>query len=190
MLFRSIRVFRLKFADPQETSELLASLFPDTSSSQSVDRRGGFGGFFRGPFGGGGNESTTTQSDRLKKQSKVIAVPDKRTGSIVVTAARDTMEQISKMIDQLDSDPARKQKVHVFELQNVDPTTAQQTLEDLFSGQSTTGSRSRTSSGQAGTQLNSRAQRQNQSTGTRNTGSSSFGGNTSSTGGGTRSFGN
>ena len=186
-----IRVFRLKFADPQETSDLLASLFPDASNSQN-SRNGGFGGFFRGgPFGGGGNDTASaTTSDRLKKQSKVIAVPDKRTSSVVVTAARDTMEQIAKMITQLDNDPARKQKVFVYEVQNTDPTTVQQTLEDLFSGQSTSSSRSRTTTGQAGSQLNTRAQQQNQNGGTTRNNNSSFGGGSSSGTGGTRSFGN
>jgi hypothetical protein len=62
----------------------------------------------------------------------------------------------------------------------------QQALEDLFSGQSTTSSRSRTTTGQAGSQLNTRAQQQNQNSSTRGT-TSRIGG-TSSTG--TRSFGN
>ena len=123
----------------------------------------------------------------MKKQSKVIAVPDKRTSSVVVTAARDTMVQIGKMIEQLDSNPAHKQKVFVFELQNTDPTTVQQTLDDLFSGQSAGSSRSRTTTGQAGSQLNTRAQQQNQN-GNQNNNSGFGTGNTG--GGGTRSFGN
>lgn len=180
-----IRVFRLQHADPQETADLLASLFPDSSTSSQSGQQGNFRGFFRGPFGGGGaNNTTSSESDRMKKQSKVIAVPDKRTRSVVVTAARDTMEQIGKMIEQLDADPARKQKVFVYEVQNTDPETVQQTLEDLFSGQSTSSSRSRNTTGQAGSQLNTRAQQQNQNTGNRNTG---FGGNNS---GGGQNFGN
>lgn len=157
-----IRVFRLQHADPQETADLLASLFPDPTATQTQGRSG-FGGFFRGgPFGMGGETSTSSSSERLKKQSKVTAVPDNRTRSVVVTAARDTMTQIASMLEQLDSDPARKQKVFVFEVQNTDPTTVQQTLQDLFSGQSTTSSRNRTTTGQAGSQLNTRAQQQNQ----------------------------
>jgi len=180
-----IRVFRLTHADPQETVDLLTSLFPDPTSSQN-NQRGGFGGFFRGPFGGNNDNSATASSDRMKKQSKVIAVADRRTGSVVITAARDTMDQIAKMITQLDSDPARKMTVHRFQLDNADPTMAQQTLDDLFSGQSTSSSRSRTTTGQAGTQLNTRAQQQNQNgRNTRN--NSSFGGGNT---GGTRSFGN
>lgn len=178
-----IRVFRLKNADPQETADLLTSLFPDSSNTQN--QQAGFRGFFRGPFGGNNNDNASSQSDRLKKQSKVTAVPDARTRSVVVTAAHDTMEQIAKMLTQLDSDPAQKKKVFVYEVQNTDPTTVQQTLEDLFSGQSTTSSRSRNTTGQAGTQLNTRAQQQNQNN-NRNNNNSGFG--TSSSG--VRSFGN
>jgi type II secretory pathway component GspD/PulD (secretin) len=176
-----IRVFRLQHADPQETADLLASLFPDpTAQTSNNSRRGGFGGFFGGGQGSGNSDAAASKSDRAKLQSKVTAVPDNRTRSVVVTAARDTMTQITSMLEQLDSDPARKQKVFVFEVQNTDPTTVQETLQDLFSGQSTTSSRNRTTTGQAGSQLNTRAQQQNQNTSTRgtttrNTGNRTFG---------------
>ena len=185
-----IRVFRLKYADPQETTDLLASLFPDPTSSQNQRGGGGFGGFFRGGgFGGGNDTASSSTSDRMKKQTKVIAVPDKRTSSVVVTAARDTMEQISKMITQLDADPAHKKKVYIFDGGNTDPTELQTRLEELFSGQST-GSSRRTTTGQAGSQLNTRAQQQNQNGGTTRNNNSSFGGGSTSGTGGTRSFGN
>jgi type II secretory pathway component GspD/PulD (secretin) len=179
-----IRVFNLKNADPQETSDLLASLFPDPSSSQ--DQQNGFRGIFRGgPFGGNTASDTSSQSDRMKKQSKVIAVPDKRTSSVVVTAAHDTMDQIAKMIAQLDASSARKQKVFVYTVDNTDPTIVQQTLQGLFSGQGTSASSSRTTSGQTGTQLSNRSQ-QNQNSSRTGTssgfGSSSSGTRTSSSG--------
>jgi type II secretory pathway component GspD/PulD (secretin) len=181
-----IRVFRLQHADPQETATLLASLFPDPTAAQG-NQRGGFGGFFRGgQFGQGGN-AQGDQSDRMKKQSKVLAVADNRTRSVVVTAARDTMEQIGKMVEQLDNDPARKQQVFVFEVQNTDPEAVQQALQDLFSGQRTsTANRNRTTTGQAGSQLNNRAQQRNQNSGNQNTG---FGGG-NNFGGGNSGFGN
>ena len=184
-----IRVFRLKYADPQETADLLASLFPDTSSSGQNNNRGGFGGFFRGPFGGGGGGDTGSagDSERLKKQSRVIAVPDMRTGSVVVTAARDTMVQISSMLDQLDSSSAKKQKVFIFDVQNSDPETVKETLQELFSGQAGRSSTSRSGAGQVGNQLNTRAtqQNQNQNSGSRSTsGTGGVGGS-----GGSRTFG-
>jgi type II secretory pathway component GspD/PulD (secretin) len=182
-----IRVFRLQHADPQETATLLGSLFPDPTAQSN--QRGGFGGFFRGGgFGQGGNTAASgDQSDRMKKQTKVLAVADNRTRSVVVTAARDTMEQIGKMVEQLDNDPARQQKVFVFEVQNTDPEAVQQALQDLFSGQrSSTANRNRTTTGQAGSQLNNRAQQRNQNSGNQNTG---FGGGNNN-GGGNGGFGN
>lgn len=129
-----IRVFPLEFSDPQEMANLLTSLFPDETNTRSSGRTGG--GFFRGgPPGSSGNNAD--QSDRLKRQSRVIAVADLRTGSVVVTAARDTMEQIAKMIEQLDENPARKQKVFVYELKNAEPGKAEDIVRGLFESQNT-----------------------------------------------------
>jgi len=172
-----LRVFRLRYADPQETADLLTSLFPDTTNQQGSRSQVRFGG---GPFGGGafgaarmGSSSTT--SDRLLKQSRVIAVPDLRTGSIVVSAARDLMHQIGQMLEQLDSDPAKKQKVFVYSVENTDPQEVEDILRGLFESQNSRTSRSNTrnSNSQVGNQLNNRAttRQQNQ----RNTGSSGFG---------------
>lgn len=130
-----IRVFALQYSDPQEMADLLANLFPDDTNSRNSGR-GGFGGFFRGPpgFGGEGGASTSA-SDRMKKQTRVLAVPDLRTSSVVVTAARDTMEQIARMIEQLDSNPAKKQKVFVIEMKNGDVQNAEEVVRNLFEGQ-------------------------------------------------------
>ena len=129
-----IRVFRLKYADPQEMSDLLANLFPDPTASSNQRGFGRFGGF--PGFGGGGGDTSGsgTPSDRQKKQTKVIAVADMRTSSVVVTAAKDTMDQIAKMVEQLDSNPARKQKVYVFDLKNADVQNAEEVVRNLFQG--------------------------------------------------------
>lgn len=134
-----IRVFRLLHADPQEMADLLTSLFPDpTTSNQNrgFGRFGGFGG--GGGFPGGGNtQATAGQSERQMRQTKVVAVADRRTGSVVVTAARETMDQIARMVDQLDADPARKQKVFVFDLKNADVYNAESVVRNLFQGSNT-----------------------------------------------------
>jgi type II secretory pathway component GspD/PulD (secretin) len=178
-----LRVFRLKFADPQETADLLTSLFPDTTTSQQGNRgQFRFGG---GRFGGGfGGNAAGTLSERAQKQTRVVAVPDLRTGSVVVSASHDLMEQIDQMLNQLDSDPAKKMKVFVFDLQNTDPQTVQEELQSLFpSPSSGSNASSRNTSRQAGSQLNNRAtQSQSQSQGiNRNSG---FGGGTSGLGSG------
>lgn len=130
-----IRVFPLQHADPQEMADLLTSLFPDETSNRT-GTSGRTGGFSRGgpPFAFGGN-TAEQPSERIRRQSRVIAVPDLRTGSVVVTAARDTMVQIAQMIEQLDANPARKQKVFVYELKNAEPGRAEDIVRGLFEGQ-------------------------------------------------------
>lgn len=190
-----LRVFRLKYADAQETADLLSNLFSDTgSSSGNQGNRGAiqFGGRFGGAgfgnaFGGNRGASTTgAESSRLQKQTKVVAVPDLRTGSVVVSAARELMLQISKMVEDLDSDPAKKQQVFVFDVQNTDPQAVQDILQSLFpaanNGSSLNNSRlnNRGQTG-VGNQLNNRAT-QTQNQGGSRIGSSGFGGSTGSSG--------
>ncbi len=175
-----VRVFRLQHADAQETADLLTELFPDTtSSSANQNNRGRF------QFGGRGGPlaaaaAASAPSSRMQMQTHVTAVPDLRTGSVVVSAARNVMDQIAQMIEALDADPAMKQKVFVFDVENTDPQVVQEVLQNLFPNQNYgNAASSRSTQRQAGNQLNTRAsQAQNQgmntstgygNTGTRNT---------------------
>src|SRR5205807_2205954 len=100
-------------------------LFPDDTKSSDPNQNqmgfrfvpGGFGGFGRGAGARGGSTTASTDtSERMKKKSRVMAVPDQRTSSIIVSAAHEMMPEIVEMVAQLDSSPARKQKVFVFDL--------------------------------------------------------------------------
>lgn len=130
-----VRVFKLKNSDPGEMADLLANLFPDDSRSTDSNNRqqfrfggGGFGG-----FGGGGNRNAAAnESDRSKKKGRVLAVADSRTSSIVVSAAHDLMVQIAPMIEQLDGNPAKRQKVYVYSLENADVKEVEQVLRGMF----------------------------------------------------------
>jgi general secretion pathway protein D len=150
-----LRVFRLKHSDPVEMADVLTSLFPDEtrtdSGRSSFQFRGG------GPFGamGGGNAGSASSSTRAKKKGKVSAVADQRTSSVIVSAASELMPQIAAMITQLDSDPAKKQKVFVFNLDNADVDSVSTVLQDMFQSQN---SRNRnTSSSQNSNPLNNRS---------------------------------
>ena len=143
-----LRVFHLKNADPTETADLLTSLFPDTTTSNNQNgggRGGGFqfgggGGIFGGGAAGGGrNGGTTATSDRSKKMGKVIAVPDARTGSVVVSAAKELMPQISEMVLQLDTSNAKKQKVAIYNLDNANVQEVEAVLRSLFESQNSRG---------------------------------------------------
>ncbi len=189
-----VRVFHLKNADPTEMCNLLTSLYPDdsnsTDASRSAPQFGGFRGALFGGFqpGGGrqGNTGSSETSDRMKRLARVIAVPDARTASVVVTAARDQMPDIEKMIMELDSNPARKQHVYVFSLQNADPQDAQTVLQSLF--QSSTGSSSRSGYGSTSSQNNNPlSMRQTQAMQNSSSSSSPFGSGFGSGGGGGRS---
>ena len=182
-----LRVFRLRYADPTEMSTVLAGLFPDDSKSSDNNNRGQvrFGG---GPFGGfnaGNQNSSTSDSDRAKKKGRVITMPDQRTSSIIVSAARDLMPQISQMVMQLDSNPARKQQVYVYDLENADPQQVQDVLKSLFENTQNANRRTSSSSSQSSALTTRSTQSQNNSTRTGSTigGSGTGGGGGGNTGG-------
>ena len=103
-------------------------------------------------------------------------MPDQRTGSIIVSAARDLMPQISQMITQLDSNPAKKQQVFVYDLENADPQQVQEVLKSLFENTQNQNRRSSSGSSQNSALTTRSTQSQNNST---RSGTSS-GGNTGS----------
>ncbi|MDB6068238.1 MAG: putative type secretion system protein [Pedosphaera sp.] len=136
----AVEVFHLKNADPTEMSDLLSSLFSDDSSSvnssqfQFGGRGGGGGGGAFGPvqMAVGNSNSSSDKSDRTKKMGKVTAVADRRTSSLIVSASRNLMPQISAMINKLDENPANIQHVYFVALKNADPMDVQQVLQNLF----------------------------------------------------------
>jgi general secretion pathway protein D len=160
-----VRVFRLQFADPSEMSELLANLFPDDTRSGGSSAPVQFGGFRRffggGMPGGGGQSGGSSQNSRIKKRAKVVAVPDPRTSSVVVSAARDLIAQIEAVVTELDSNPARKQNVKVIQLQNADAEEVQQVLEEMFEKNTSSNNRNRTGNNQNSTLRNRSNNQQN-----------------------------
>jgi type II secretory pathway component GspD/PulD (secretin) len=127
-----LRVFRLVNADPAETADQLATLFPDPTASNSGSQNN-LPFFMRGPGGGGGRTTATAAgSDRMKKMGRVLAVPDPRSSSIIITASKTMMPQIADMIAELDAEKGRKEIVGFYDLQNADPSDVYNNLQDLF----------------------------------------------------------
>ena len=129
-----LRVFRLVNADPSEMADQLAQLFPEETTANNNNQNNNAPFFFRGRggFGGGAGNTSTDPSQHMKKMGKVLAVPDPRTSSIIVTASKTLMPQIADMIAELDSDRGKREVVSYFELQNADPQDVYQNLQDLF----------------------------------------------------------
>jgi hypothetical protein len=126
-----LQVFRLVNADPAETADQLAQLFPDPTGS-STGNQGAMPFFFGGGRGGRGNTSTANNSDRMKKMGRVLAVPDPRSSSIIVMASKTLMPEIARMITELDSEKGRKEVVGYYDLKNADPADVFNNLQDLF----------------------------------------------------------
>jgi type II secretory pathway component GspD/PulD (secretin) len=170
-----LRVFRLVNADPVETADLLATLFPDETRTNSGNNNNQQFRFLGGGRGGGrGGANTATQpSERMKKQGRVLAVPDQRTSSVIVSAASELMPQIATMIAQLDSSPARKQKVFVYSLENADVQETALILQEMFQRNTTTMNRNNANQGSA---LSSRIQQNNQAISTGQGNNTGFGG--------------
>src|ERR1017187_9067049 len=168
-----LRGLHLANADPVETAALFAQLFPDDSKTADQNQaavrfRGGFGG---GLFGQGNATTQTPASDRMKKKGQVIAVPDQRTSSVIISAARDLMPQIAAMIEQLDGNSSRKQSVYVIPLENAEVTDVLPVLKDMFKkGANQQRNNSSTQNGQNDA-LTSRTTRNNQGTTTSSMGS-------------------
>lgn len=139
-----IRVFPLKYANPNDVANELGQIFPNnttgTGQTQTPIRFGGGGrgpgGFFARMMAANG---ANNQSPAMQKQSQVIAVADTRTQSVIVTASKDLMDQIAGMMEQLDVPSPRDQNVYVFHLNNGDPQQAMQVLQNIFQSGTTSG---------------------------------------------------
>ena len=170
-----LRVFHLKNADPTEMADTFAQLFPDETKTSNTGNQNQPGFRFGGGFGGPNNANRSTQtvtSEREKKKGRVLAVADQRTSSIIVSAASDLMPQIEAMVQQLDSSPARKQKVYFFPLENADPQQVVQILQDMFQRNNTQVNRNNANQNSA---LSTRAQSNNQTTTGNTTGNGNSG---------------
>ena len=177
-----LQVFHLKNSDPVEMAELLAELFPDETQTQGRGTGGFRFGGLSGRGGGpprGGRSAGNDQSERMKKMGRVMAVPDERTSSIVVTAASQIMPQIAEMIKQLDANPAKKQKVFVYSLENADVQNIEEILRGMFEGQN---SRSLQNNSNRNNQNNNPLNNRNAFN--QGGGGGSFGGRSGSSGGG------
>jgi general secretion pathway protein D len=165
----ALRVFRLKNADPGEMAQLLTNLFQSpTTGTTGNNPQGGFAAFLRNRGGNnrggfGGNARAGASADSTARTTPVVAIPDPRTFSVVVTAAREQMPEIAAMIEKLDSSPARKQKVFVYTMENADVQQVEAVLKNLFQ---TTNTRSSTST--EADALASRATANSQATSTTN----------------------
>lgn len=82
-----------------------------------------------GGTGGGGNSAA------LQAQSKVLAVADERSNSLIILAPEDQIEMIEELIGKIDDDVDDVTEVRIIKLENADPTEVAEQINQLFGGQ-------------------------------------------------------
>ncbi len=134
-----VRVIKMENADPTEVAEQINQLFGSSNQDQQQQRFGP-AAFFASRFGGssqgrGGNNNSNERGKRSNQE--VIAVPDPRTGSLIISAPRQMIETVESLVKQLDSNSAKRQNVFVFNLEHADVNATAEILRALFEGENT-----------------------------------------------------
>ena len=132
-----IQVFKLNNADAYEMAEVLTNLFSDKDEIESS--RGGyrFGSWGRSSSSSSRSRSSSSgnSSERMLQQKRVVAVADPRTNSVIVSATAELMKQIALMVERLDDNKAKQQKVYTYSLQNADVEGVSAILRNMFEQQ-------------------------------------------------------
>jgi type II secretory pathway component GspD/PulD (secretin) len=145
----TIRVFPLQYADAKDLANSIKDLFaPPPTQNQGnggagrnqfnrfFGGGGGFGGR-GGGGGGGGGAGGAAATGGGSPNSKVVAVADERTNSLVVSAPDDMMPIIEKLVNDIDVNSTDVTELRVFHLLNADPVELANTFAELFPDPST-----------------------------------------------------
>jgi len=128
-----MEVFPLLHADPVEIADEISSSFALAEGARNAEQPARPMGF---QFGGAGMSPSISraaaESDRIKRQTAVTAVADRRTQSVIVTAAGNTMAQIRKIIARLDNGTQGVEVLTVVSGGCADAGTLLQALTTLF----------------------------------------------------------
>ena len=146
----TIHVFPLRYADAKDFANVLTQLFsPDQAAGrngQNNQNQQAFGRF-RGGQGGGNAPPAAPESEARKAASRVIAVPDVQSNSVVVSAPEEYMTTITEIVNRLDTSTTDLTETRIFRLEHADSVELSGILNSLYGDGSTSGS-----SGNRGTQ--------------------------------------
>ncbi len=149
----TIKVYPLRYADAKDFANVLTQLFsPDESGRNGQNGggnpfarafgggRGGGGGFGAAFGGGGGGEEAATagDSEARKAATRVVAVADTQSNSVVVAAPDEYIEEIDKIVERLDTSTTDVTETRIFQLENADATTVSGLLNQLYGDPTTT----------------------------------------------------
>ncbi|MGB8355214.1 MAG: secretin N-terminal domain-containing protein [Chthoniobacteraceae bacterium] len=157
----TIRVFPLRYADAKDFANVITQLFsPDAGTSRTGQNNQNpaaafFGRFGRGGGGGGGGgEPPAPDSAARKAASRVVAVPDEQSNSVVVSAPDEYMSTISDIVSRLDTSTTDITETRIFRLDHADSTATATILNALYGDPSTVSGTNRNAQGQNGQRPN------------------------------------
>jgi len=171
----TIHVFPLQFADAKSLADVITQLFQSNQSGTTNNNAGGAPGFFGGGRGGGGfgggfrggagngGDAAQPQSAARSAASRVVAVADQQSNSVIVSAPDEYMATIADIVSRLDTNIAAVSESRIFRLEHADATEMANILTTLYGDPTATGQ----NNGRAntGTNNNQRPQGQTQGAG-------------------------
>ncbi len=146
-----IRVFPLVYADAKQLADVIKGLFQSSSSgssrsSSSRSSSSGIAEMMRARFGGGSSSSRSSGSSgrssrsggsgssaALAAASRVVAISEERTNSLVVSAPSDVLPTIEQLVKEMDRTIEDVTEIQVFKLNNADAYEMAEVLTNLFS---------------------------------------------------------
>ena len=136
----TMHVYPLQYADAKGIADVLTQLFQSSQSQSGNNRQqqagpgffGGFGGGGGGRRGGGGDEPAPTDSAARNAASRVIAVADQQSNSVIVSAPEEYMDSISEIVSRLDTNIAAVTETRIFHLMHADATEMTNILSTLY----------------------------------------------------------
>lgn len=141
----TIHVYPLQYADAKELATVITQLFPSESANgQNGNRGGGGGGGFgrRGGFPGGfpgmPGAPAAPQSEARQAASRVVAVADQQSNSVIVSAPEETIAIITDIVTRIDTSITDITDTKIFHLEHADAVEMADILSSLYGGVSGT----------------------------------------------------
>jgi type II secretory pathway component GspD/PulD (secretin) len=130
----TIRVFEIEFGDATVLAEVIRELFSGEQSSLAAGARGVpravLERFRMG--GGGGDGGQASESQARQAATRVVAVADERSNSLIVSAPEDVMPTIEELVAKVDTNVADVTEVRIFRLQNSDAVELAELFATLY----------------------------------------------------------
>jgi type II secretory pathway component GspD/PulD (secretin) len=143
----TIHVYPLRYGDAKTLADVLTQLFSPNQSGQNTNpfanlpffmRGGGGGGRGGGGGGNGGGTPAQPESEARQAASRVVAVPDDSSNSVIVSAPEEYLPTITGIVNQLDMPQSDITETHIFALQHADATELAGILSTLFGATTST----------------------------------------------------